>query len=267
MENNIKSVNNIAVDSIFNMDITALNKDNIKNKNLIKSKKKFKERNVTVLWEYFMQDPTNDNFKLFYERMKWGLRKHIYKIIKTDDGIDDILSKTMENAFFKRDQYDKNKSHISTWMYKIAFNNSLLYLQNSLNLNNNIVDISYDNLYDSSKVEGGTSSSLIDDYTDLNNIDMLCTSPGNYKLYTKDNIIDYLYDASIKCIEFLPDNLKIVMSERVLNNKKLEEIASDNNIPITSVKNWLRRGRIELNRLVQENYNDLYKIYKNYEIN
>ena len=40
----------------------------------------------------------------------------------------------------------------------------------------------------------------------------------------------------------LPDSLRIVLEERFINNKKLEDISIDNKINISSVKTWVGRG-------------------------
>ena len=70
-----------------------------------------------------------------------------------------------------------------------------------------------------------------------------------------------IYDASVDCINFLPNNLQMVMRERFINNKKIEDIAIDNNVPVSSVKNWLRKGKDVLRDTIRERYTDLYNMY------
>ena len=69
------------------------------------------------------------------------------------------------------------------------------------------------------------------------------------------------YDASVKSIQDLPDNLRVVMYDRLINQKKIDDIAYDNNIPVSSVKNWLRKGKTELQEIIKNNYSDLYTMY------
>ena len=84
---------------------------------------------------------------------------------------------------------------------------------------------------------------------------------GSWIEYDKEKILTELHDASVSCIEHLPDNYKVVMKERLIGLKKIDEIAYDNNIPISSVKNWLRKGRIALQDVVKKQYPDLYDMY------
>lgn len=57
----------------------------------------------------------------------------------------------------------------------------------------------------------------------------------------------------------------MVMRERFINNKKIEDIAIDNNVPVSSVKNWLRKGKDVLRITIQERYADLYNMYTDSE--
>ena len=57
----------------------------------------------------------------------------------------------------------------------------------------------------------------------------------------------------------------MVMRERFINNKKIEDIATDNNVPISSVKNWLRKGKDVLRDTIKERYRDLYNMYTDFE--
>ena len=57
----------------------------------------------------------------------------------------------------------------------------------------------------------------------------------------------------------------MVMRERFINNKKIEDIAIDNNVPVSSVKNWLRKGKDVLRDKIQERYADLYNMYTDSE--
>ena len=51
------------------------------------------------------------------------------------------------------------------------------------------------------------------------------------------------------------------MHERLVNEKKIDDIAIDNSIPISSVKNWLRKGKVELQNIIKNKYPDLYDMY------
>ena len=87
------------------------------------------EKNIQTLAVIFIKDPSEYNFRLLANRIKWGLRQHIYKIVNNNLATDEILSKTLENIYFKRDLFNPDIANFSTWMYKIAYNNTLKYLQ------------------------------------------------------------------------------------------------------------------------------------------
>ena len=81
------------------------------------------------------------------------------------------------------------------------------------------------------------------------------------EIYTRERVLNEIYDASVKSIDYLPNNLKMVMRERLINNKKIEDIAIDNDVPVSSVKNWLRKGKVVLNETIKERYPALYTMY------
>lgn len=246
-ESNINTITDLSVSSIA--QDTASNKPT----------KKKKEKNIQKLALAFINNPTESNFGLLCERINWGLRSYIFKIVNDDDATTDVLTRTFENIYFKRDQFDPTKAQFSTWMYRIALNNSLKYIQEK-KMHGQHIGVDFSDLYDSTLCmepdeTTNTEAFTVSDETDIMVVD------GKYQVYDKERIISEMHDASINCIGMLPDNLKVVMKEKLLNNKKIYEIAYDNQIPISSVKNWLRRGRIELAEKVKQNYTELYNMY------
>ena len=78
-------------------------------------------------------------FDLYQERLYW----HIRKIVITHDNANDVLQNTFIRIFKGIDNF-KAKSTLHTWMYKIAYNESLRFLEKnkptiafSLSENNN----------------------------------------------------------------------------------------------------------------------------------
>jgi hypothetical protein len=45
-------------------------------------------------------------------------------------------------------------------------------------------------------------------------------------------------------------------------NMKLEEISDKYDYPLTSVKNWIHKGKIDLGKTMKEKYPDLYDMWK-----
>jgi DNA-directed RNA polymerase specialized sigma24 family protein len=84
---------------------------------------------------------------------------------------------------------------------------------------------------------------------------------NDIRMLSREEILMRVYDASIKEINRLPDNLKLIMTEKLIKNKKLEEVAAEQNIPVSSVKNWLRSGRLKIREKFKTDYKDLYELY------
>ena len=222
------------------------------------------ERNIQKLAIQFIENHSEKNFNLLVNRINWGLRKYIFNIVKNNTAVDEILSKTLETLYFKSEQFDPSKANFSTWMYKIAYNNTLKYIQETDKAQNSLCSEDISDIYDSeiSKIE----PSQVDDLSsDLDFVDIIFTNKRNVEIYKRERVLNEIYDASVDCIQMLPDNLRIVIYERFINSKKIEDIALDNNIPISSVKNWLRKGKDVLKETVKQKYSSLYSMYANFE--
>jgi len=256
--------NNIQMNEIFNTEILPqVKKQKSKRTKRETTGKPKKERNIQKLAINFINDPTELNFKLLCDRINWGLRSHIFKIVQDDSATTEVLSKTLENIYFKRDQFNPEIAQFSTWMYKIALNNSLKYMQEK-NSDSHCVNVDFGDLYDSTVYDDDNDSSASESFgsytASTDTIDIIYKK-NQYHTYDRERVISEFYDASVKCVDYLPDNLRIVMHDKLINQKKINDIAYDNNIPVTSVKNWLRKGRSELQSIIKDKYTDLYNMY------
>jgi len=89
--------------------------------------------------------------ELYQQRLYW----HIRKIVLTHENADDVLQETFLRIFKGIDSF-KEKSSLSTWMYRIAHNESLRFLQkNKMSKNSTGID---DSIY----LEKLTSDSYFD---------------------------------------------------------------------------------------------------------
>ena len=228
-----------------------------------KRKKKKSEKDINKLAMNFISDPTNINFERLMNRVNWGLRAFMYDILKDNVAVDECMSRTMENIYFKRDTFDINRAQFSTWMYKIAYHNCLKYEQGDFGRDDkNTVSVDFSDLYDSYIDDDSSVDSSPIDTNFADNFDMIYDS-GSFKIYGREQIMNDIYDASIQCMSNLPDNLRVVLKERYINRKKVDEIATDNKIPVTSVKNWLRKGIAALNDELKVSVPELYDLYVN----
>ena len=231
---------------------------------------KRRERNITALSRSFIDNPTGDTFRPLIERMTWGLRKHIYKITQDNDATDEVLLRTFEDIWTKHSQFDSERGQFSSWAYGIAKNNSLLYMQElaskrrrQMNVDlSDMFDSSYGNvetLHDTPSINDSSSESVsyIEEYDSL-------YEDGKFVDINKDTLIDDMADASIKCIDYLPDNYRLVLKEQLVRKKKIDQIAAENKIPMTTVVNWLYKGKIKLQDVIKDKYSTLYESYRLY---
>lgn len=220
------------------------------------------KKNIQKLAIMFIETPNESTFKDLVERINWGLRKYIFGIVGDNAAVDEIMSKTLENIYFKRDLFNPELANFSTWMYKIAYNNSLKYLQEKAKITNSTCSEDIGDIYESELYTdddtGIDNNEAFEDSVDF--VDIVFTGVKT-EVYTRERVLNEIYDASVKSISYLPENLKMVMHERLINNKKIEDIATDNNVPVSSVKNWLRKGKVVLNETIKERYPALYEMY------
>lgn len=220
------------------------------------------KKNIQKLAIMFIETPNESTFKDLVERINWGLRKYIFGIVGDNAAVDEIMSKTLENIYFKRDLFNPELANFSTWMYKIAYNNSLKYLQEKAKITNSTCSEDIGDIYESELYTdddtGIDNNEVFEDSVDF--VDIVFTGVKT-EVYTRERVLNEIYDASVKSISYLPENLKMVMHERLINNKKIEDIATDNNVPVSSVKNWLRKGKVVLNETIKERYPALYEMY------
>ena len=79
---------------------------------------------------------------IYQERLYW----HIRKIVITHENADDVLQNTFIRVY-KGIANFKEKSTLHTWMYRIAYNESIRFLEkNNKKLHNNIDEISNSHL-------------------------------------------------------------------------------------------------------------------------
>lgn len=224
-----------------------------------RKRKNEEKKDIQKLAEKFISDHSERSFNALMKRCKWGLRSFIYKMTNNDEATDNILSITMEHIYFKIDSFNDDIGKFSTWMYRIAHNDAVTYFRNGgIKSKVNIVNIDISDVHE--KIESGERF-CFDDAFVSEDIENMYFDGKTFTTYTKDNVISDMYDASAKCVEYLPDHLRIVMEERYINNKKVSKIADDNNIPLSSVKNWIRKGCSELNLEVKNRYDTLYNVF------
>lgn len=179
----------------------------------------------------FKRTKSEKVFNDLYKKMRPGLWSYIFKIVKDHDAADDITSTTLTTIYLKIDQYDE-QYQITTWAYKIAFNDCIGWLR-------------FKNRTVSAEVftEKGVES-IFEPKVDVFN----CETETQRELLEKDFLLDEKVRLLTESIDSLPVMYKNYMVERFLNKKSYNEILdimlkNESDISLQTVKNRIFRGR------------------------
>lgn len=197
-----------------------------------------KQATYRELGENFYNTRTEKDYNKLYLRVKPGLKNYIFKMVKDSEVAEDLLSNTLVKLWTKIDQYNP-EWQITTWLYKIAFNESLAFIrernkQSSLDgMRDAGVQLS------SNGVVNDSISGLIASFEQKTEEDFIMED---------DEIMNQYYGA-LKAINDLKPMYKGIMEDRLIKNMKYEDIAVKHGVNLQTVKNRIRRGKV----LIAEN--------------
>lgn len=161
------------------------------------------------------------------------LKYFVWRYVKDESTINDIVSETFEKMITKFDTYDK-KYKFNTWVHRIAQNVALGHI-NKLR-SENMVEIEAEH--------GGTVE-------------------PNYSLEIVDNDFDRLYELTVEAIFGMPKGLnKKIMIETHINNLRGTEVAGKFGLSENTVKTKLRAGRKKIRTYIEETNPVLYSRVK-----
>jgi RNA polymerase sigma-70 factor (ECF subfamily) len=184
------------------------------------------------LTENFLQTRSDADFTALFYKVKPGLTSYINKIVKDRELAEDIAINTLTKMWTKIDQYDP-QYQITTWLYRIAFNDSLGHISNR-NKQSSLDKLS----------EFGVEINEAGEFTDG-----LQGAFEDYEMKTEQDFIDEdneimeKYGRTLKAIDSLKEAYKGIIVDRLLNDMKYEEIAEKHNLPLQTIKNRIRRGK------------------------
>lgn len=218
------------------------------------------EKDIQKLAIRYIDTKDSDDFGKLYSRIKYGLRTYIYSIVKNSDYVDDVESIVLEKVWKNIHMYDPYKAKFSTWLYKIAFFDAIQYITRKTR-KHNILPEDIQDLY--------VSTLAGDDYTKSNTIifqedfDFIVNN-GEFTKVNKSDIAKDLYDVSVNCITEMPEMYGFILEEKLIKEKTIVQIAEDNNIPITTVKNRLFHGKRMLKEQLLKKHKNLYMQYQDF---
>ena len=194
----------------------------------------------------FIKERDDFSFNELMCRLKPGLLIFVNKFVDDKDLSQEIVSQTFINALEKIDQY-KVEYNFSTWIYAIAKNEALGQLRLSKR------NISHDKLTEN-------HSKILKTYSTPFYMELECVGPSG------EELTQYLYDLTIKEINFLDEPYRAVMFEREINKKQLQDIAKILNWNLNTVKTRLRKARKDIAFSLFKKYPELIEAYNEKEI-
>ena len=184
------------------------------------------------LEENFVATRSHKDYNAIYNRVKPGLKTYIYKIVKDNSIASDLTSNVLIKLWTKIDQY-KPEWQITTWLYKIAFNEALGYIKernkkSSLDqLREFGVQVGDDGIIN------GSANGLLMEYEQKTENDYI----------EEDEELMQKYESALKAIVDLKPMYKEIMEDRLLKGMKYEDISAKHKVNLQTVKNRIRRGK------------------------
>ena len=184
------------------------------------------------LTDNFLQTKSDQDFAKLYNKIKPGLTSYIYKIVKDSEMAEDIAVNTLTKMWTKIEQYNPNYG-ITTWLYRIAFNDSLGYIKKR----NQTTSLSKLAEYGVEVNESGAMSSsikdLVNEYEEMTEQDYL----------EEDNALQEKYKKTLDAMQNLKEMYRDILVDRMINNMKYDQLAIKYNLPLQTIKNRIRRGK------------------------
>jgi RNA polymerase sigma-70 factor (ECF subfamily) len=193
------------------------------------------------LTENFLTTRSEADFTALFYKVKPGLTTYINKIVKDREMAEDIAVNTLTKLWTKIDQYDP-QYQITTWLYRIAFNDALGHI------NNRNKQSSLDALSDYG-VEVSENGEFVNGTHGLNGAIEDYVMKTEQDFLEEDDELMSKYGRALTEIENLKGMYKEIVIDRLINEMKYEEIAEKHDLPLQTIKNRIRRGKA----IIEEN--------------
>lgn len=152
-----------------------------------------------------------DRFDDLVKRYHPGLIIHCEQLVKNRKEAEDIAQEAFVRAYTRLDQFDPARARFSTWLYKIATNLAFDYLK---------------------KHKRQLETEDIEAIAEL-------TMP----LYLEEEACQELRTAVATLI---PPEYRQVIEAYYWEGKSYQEIADNQNVPLNTVRTWIRRAKAQL---------------------
>lgn len=207
-----------------------------------------------VLVADFLATKSEEAWTALQEFFWYGIKQYAFGFVKNNDDAYDMTIETFINAFNKIDSYDPNVAKFSTWLWTICRNNCLGFIKNQAKLN--IVDNDIADIYDSEIVN--RSQSYIQNISEFENG---VFNGAEFTSIDFSDITKELYDVSVAEMSHIPGIGGKILHMKLVDGKKIREIADELSMNESTVKNYLYRGKENLKRILTINHKDLVDTY------
>lgn len=193
------------------------------------------------LAENFVATKSEADYLQLYKKVKPGLRSYIFKTVKDSAAAEDILTNTLTKLWTKIEQYDP-QYQITTWLYRIAFNECLGWIRerNRKYSLDSMQEFGLD-VEDSTGRITSNISELMEDYEMKSEADYLA----------EDAELDRMYESTLIAMDKLKPIYKNILIDRIVNEMKYEDLADKYKLPLQTIKNRIRRGRLLVIEMVE----------------
>lgn len=193
------------------------------------------------LAENFVATKSEADYLQLYKKVKPGLRSYIFKTVKDSAAAEDILTNTLTKLWTKIEQYDP-QYQITTWLYRIAFNECLGWIRerNRKYSLDSMQEFGLD-VEDSTGRITSNISELMEDYEMKSEADYLA----------EDAELDRMYESTLIAMDKLKPIYKNILVDRIVNEMKYEDLADKYKLPLQTIKNRIRRGRLLVIEMVE----------------
>jgi len=202
----------------------------------------------------FLATKSEKSWTALQEFFWYGIKQYAFGFVKNNDDAYDMTIETFINAFNKIDSYDPNVAKFSTWLWTICRNNCLGFIKNQTKLN--IVDNDIADIYDSEMVN--RSQSYIQNISEFENG---VFNGAEFISSDFSDITKELYDVSVAEMSHIPGIGGKILHMKLVDGKKIREIADELSMNESTVKNYLYRGKENLKRILTINHKDLVDTY------
>lgn len=184
------------------------------------------------LTQNFLETGSDQDFAALYNKIKPGLTSYIYKIVKDREMAEDIAVNTLTKMWTKIEQYNPSYG-ITTWLYRIAFNDSLGYIKKR----NQTTSLSKLSEYGVEVSGTGSVSNTLKDLV----LDHEEKTEQDY--LEEDDALQDKYIKTLEAMQNLKEMYRDILVDRMVNHMKYDQLAIKYKLPLQTIKNRIRRGK------------------------